>query len=260
MRGHRTMEPRRLDRRLPGGPRLRARRGRLALLGGLQPVQGRLRQPHRAAGVRRRDATRRRTCCRSARAAPDLPAPPRRLIGAVVHRVDRDVAQPVHARSHRGPVRRSTPRCASEACTYLPEGDLYLVSRFDDVKQLLLDHHVYSSRNVGGERGAADPDLVAAGDGGFRSVAVLTPADPPEHTWYRRLVTRQFAPDGVRQLHDSIERIVETADRRLRRPGLMRPRGRVLPAVPALRVRRADGHRHRRHPPDQGAGPTTGWR
>ena len=93
--------------------------------------------------------------------------------------------------------------------TYLPEGDLYLVSRFDDVKQVLVDHHVFSSKNVGGERGAADPDLVAAGEGGFRSVPVLTPADPPEHTWYRRLVTRQFAPDGVRKLQASIERIVD---------------------------------------------------
>jgi cytochrome P450 len=94
--------------------------------------------------------------------------------------------------------------------TYLPEGNLYLVSRFDDVKQLLLDHHTFSSRNVGGERGAADPDLAAVAAEGWRSVAVLTPADPPDHTWYRRLVARSFAPDGVAKLHESIVRIVET--------------------------------------------------
>ncbi len=93
--------------------------------------------------------------------------------------------------------------------TFLPEGNLYLVSRFDDVKQLLLQHHTFSSKNVGGERGAADPDLAAVAAEGWRSVAVLTPADPPDHTWYRRLVTRQFAPDGIAQLHASIVRIVD---------------------------------------------------
>jgi cytochrome P450 len=77
---------------------------------------------------------------------------------------------------------------------------------FDDVKDVLLRHQDFSSRNVRGERGAADPELAATAAEGWRGVPVLTRADAPDHTYYRRLVLRPFAPDGVRGLRSDAAR------------------------------------------------------
>ncbi len=93
---------------------------------------------------------------------------------------------------------------------HLEHIDTWVASRFADVEAILLDTARFSSRNVGGGSTgrARDPELAAIQREGLATVAVLTPADPPRHRWYRQAVSKPFSPRSIAELSDSIERIV----------------------------------------------------
>lgn len=97
-----------------------------------------------------------------------------------------------------------------EGVVYVPDVDTWCVSRFADVEHVLQHHDEFSSRNVGGgAAGVIDERLAAIAAEGFRPVAVLTPADPPEHSHYRWVVARSFSPQAVGALEDEIRAIVD---------------------------------------------------
>lgn len=91
---------------------------------------------------------------------------------------------------------------------YQPPGtDLFLIARFDDVMHVLLHPEVFSSRGMAGPR-RHSAELAAIYARGWPLVEVLTPADSPEHTWYRQVVGKAFSPNSMRKLEPRITRIV----------------------------------------------------
>ncbi|MGE3621677.1 MAG: cytochrome P450 [Acidimicrobiia bacterium] len=94
-----------------------------------------------------------------------------------------------------------------QGVVFSPDAGAWMVSRFDDVRDVLRSHDRFSSE-LNGQRGTEDPELAAVAARGLRRVSVLSNADPPEHTWYRRLVAPRFTPNGLRGLHELIDGIV----------------------------------------------------
>lgn len=80
-------------------------------------------------------------------------------------------------------------------CYYSAEHDIWIVSRYDDVVDVLRNVEVFSSTlGVGYER---------------RHTRDLVSADPPEHTRLRRLVNRQFLPRAVAALEPRVATIID---------------------------------------------------
>jgi cytochrome P450 len=89
-------------------------------------------------------------------------------------------------------------------------GDVYAVSRFDLVTEVLNDWATFSSQ-FGTTRSAppthlADELRAIAAEGYVRPPTMLH-ADPPAHTRYRKLVSKAFTPKRVAQLGPQIEQI-----------------------------------------------------
>lgn len=97
--------------------------------------------------------------------------------------------------------------------TLVEETGTWMVSRFADVTYVLQHPELFSSRNVGGGASqsafGADEELRAIVAEGWPKYGGLTPLDPPEHAWYRRIVAEPFSPKGVLRLSDSIAEIVD---------------------------------------------------
>lgn len=107
----------------------------------------------------------------------------------------------------------------------LPDGK-YVVSRYDDVREILSNHELYSARPNQGEligfpprlEGEQDPammqrlqELVASipfDVGEFGSASVIVGVDPPLHTRIRGIVARGFVPRRIRALEAGIDKIV----------------------------------------------------
>jgi cytochrome P450 len=93
-----------------------------------------------------------------------------------------------------------------------PGRDVYAVSTYDLVSQVLSDWRTFSSKV--GSPGALPPahlvpklrDITAAG---YERPPTMLTADPPVHTRYRRLVSKAFTPRRVAELAPTIETIVD---------------------------------------------------
>ena len=83
-------------------------------------------------------------------------------------------------------------RLHEEAPVYKDEMGVWVVSRAEDVRQVLLDHKRFSSRNMGGA--------------GFP----LLSDDPPRHSTLRNLVSRAFSPGRIEAMRPDIEGIAAT--------------------------------------------------
>ena len=83
-------------------------------------------------------------------------------------------------------------RLHQEAPIYKDEIGFWVVSRAEDVRQVLLDHKRFSSRNMGGA--------------GFP----LLSDDPPRHSTLRSLVSRAFSPGRIEAMRPDIEGIAAT--------------------------------------------------
>jgi cytochrome P450 len=77
---------------------------------------------------------------------------------------------------------------------YVPERDIWVLSRFADVKAALLDHASFSS---------ADGITY-----GRENTGDIITADPPTHTRMRRLVNRMFTPRAVAMMTDRVRGII----------------------------------------------------
>ncbi len=88
---------------------------------------------------------------------------------------------------------------------------LHLVTRYDDVLEVVRDPGTFSSRFDVGGRGNAElarrtKELYEA-EGGYDRVGTMLTADPPEHTRFRRLVSKAFTPKVVNDLEPAVREI-----------------------------------------------------
>jgi cytochrome P450 len=82
-----------------------------------------------------------------------------------------------------------------------PNLEVFLVSRYDDVRSVLLDAETYSSA-VGAMTVPPPIEAIQIIASGLPPANTLITADPPEHGKYRQLVARAFTPRRVAKLHD----------------------------------------------------------
>jgi cytochrome P450 len=85
----------------------------------------------------------------------------------------------------------------------IPDGPwAWLVTRYDDVRAVLADHHRFSNAfaNLAAVGGAEMFTELDPGGLGFR--------DPPDHTRLRRMLTPEFTTRRLRRLEPLVERIV----------------------------------------------------
>lgn len=94
----------------------------------------------------------------------------------------------------------------------IPETGVYVVSRFDDLKAVLLDHESYSSRF--GEsflelQGPDQQELYARvlREEGWPHSLSLQNADPPLHTKHRKLIEFAFSRRNVQQMAPEIDSV-----------------------------------------------------
>jgi cytochrome P450 len=129
---------------------------------------------------------------------------------------------------HPGP-RELLPEVYSELRERFPvyrsESNIWVVSRFDDVKAVQSNPAIFSSRPnpYEGDSAPADAELkpevverlmaLAAGIpvdmNEMASAKTIAAADPPQHTRMRRIVSRGFTPPRIKEMAAAINEIVE---------------------------------------------------
>jgi cytochrome P450 len=82
-----------------------------------------------------------------------------------------------------------------------PKLEVFLISRYEDVRQVLLDAETFSSA-VGAMTAAPPIEAIEIISSGLPPANTLITADPPEHGRYRQLVARAFTPRRVAKLND----------------------------------------------------------
>lgn len=98
----------------------------------------------------------------------------------------------------------------------MPETGMFIVSRYEDLRQLLMDTENFSNRIepqvIQGEHWQIYEDIIAGR--GWPEVYTLNFADPPAHTRYRRIADRIFNARRIEALAPRISEIVtEVMDR-----------------------------------------------
>jgi cytochrome P450 len=92
---------------------------------------------------------------------------------------------------------------------YAPAIGYYVVSRYEDIEAIFLDHETFSA-------GAAQLPLAALGEeagrvllgGGHRPAPSMVSLDPPDHTRVRRHTARAFTPRRVAGMTDTVRATV----------------------------------------------------
>ena len=82
----------------------------------------------------------------------------------------------------------------------IPELDVYIVTRYDDLREVLLDTETFSNDHIGygllqGENWKLHDDILK--ERGWLDVPTLNQADPPAHTRYRRIGEKIFNPRRI---------------------------------------------------------------
>ncbi len=103
-----------------------------------------------------------------------------------------------------------------EPVSLMPETGFYVLTRYEDLRTVLRDTETFSNaldlEDLSGERARRLAALFneRLAQRGWAHVPTLHQSDPPEHTRYRRLLSKVFSPGRVRQLVPGLER---TCDR-----------------------------------------------
>jgi cytochrome P450 len=84
----------------------------------------------------------------------------------------------------------------------------FLVSRYEDVLAVVSDPERFSS-GIGPTAVLPPPEALRILARGVRPVSTLLTADPPDHTRYRALVSRAFAPRRVARMEAGIREVAE---------------------------------------------------
>jgi cytochrome P450 len=87
-----------------------------------------------------------------------------------------------------------------------PRLECFLISRYDDVKAVILDTATFSSA-IGPAAVLPPPEAIAILLSGHPPVSTLLTADPPAHDRYRALVHKAFTPSRVRRLEGAIRSV-----------------------------------------------------
>jgi cytochrome P450 len=90
---------------------------------------------------------------------------------------------------------------------------LFLVTRYDLVVEVLKNPRVFSSNFSDLLAGKAEPDeqLKAIADRGYPQMNTLLTADPPEHERFRSLVNKAFTSSRIDKMQDSIRQSADEA-------------------------------------------------
>lgn len=94
-----------------------------------------------------------------------------------------------------------------EPVCYLPAHDVWMITRYDDVAEVLRRPDDFSSR-VGMSPEAARTGFAQRGIGyriGANGVRVLIATDPPDHRVFRQAVARAFSPQSIDRLRTQVE-------------------------------------------------------
>lgn len=93
-----------------------------------------------------------------------------------------------------------------------PGGSLHLITRYDDVADVIKDTKTFSSKfDTSGsghdnELATRMRELYKA-EGGYDRVGTMLTVDPPDHTRYRRLVSKAFTPRVIADLEPTVREI-----------------------------------------------------
>ena len=93
---------------------------------------------------------------------------------------------------------------------HLPENGLYMVTRYDDVREVLTDYSTFSSRPSGGAAGITEATAAHAkvfAEKGFSRSRTLQRTDPPVHTQHRKLLGRVFTNRTVQAMNPRIDEL-----------------------------------------------------
>jgi cytochrome P450 len=94
-----------------------------------------------------------------------------------------------------------------EPPVYVPDARFFLISRYEDVRHVLLHPEVFSSSGSPGVRRKLAPEVLEVMSKGFRPRPSLQTTDPPAHQRYRSLFSKAFSSRRVAQLEPCIRRI-----------------------------------------------------
>lgn len=92
----------------------------------------------------------------------------------------------------------------------LPETGLFMVTRYEDVRQVLTTSSVFSSRpgaGAGGANEASKAHAAVFSEKGWVKARTLQRTDPPEHTQYRKILGRVFTNRTVERMRPRLEEI-----------------------------------------------------
>lgn len=96
----------------------------------------------------------------------------------------------------------------------------WVVSRYQDVEQVLKDHENYSAQNaIAPIHPLCEAARQALEDGGWNVVPALGNADRPQHTRTRRSVVKAFAPRRIAALEPYVSAMLNSAVDRLQQQG-----------------------------------------
>ena len=113
--------------------------------------------------------------------------------------------------------------------------DHWVISRYDDVKAVLLDTHTFSASNtISPITPLSDEAAAILRDGGWRQSPALGNNDPPDHARFRRNVQRAFTPRRVAELEPFISSTVEAGVARIASRGHADLMAEVFYDLPAL--------------------------
>ena len=93
-----------------------------------------------------------------------------------------------------------------------PMGDLHLITKYGDVTDVVKDIKTFSSRfdtsgsNYNSELVERMQQLYEE-EGGYDRIGTMLTVDPPDHTRYRRLVTKAFTPKVIAELEPTVREI-----------------------------------------------------
>jgi len=118
---------------------------------------------------------------------------------------------------------------------HAPEIDHWVISRYDDVKAVLLDIDTFSASNtIAPITPLSDEAAATLRDGGWRQSPALGNNDPPDHARFRRNVQRAFTPRRVAELEPFISSTVEACVARIASRGHADLMAEVFYDLPAL--------------------------
>ena len=92
---------------------------------------------------------------------------------------------------------------------YLPELDHYIVTRFDDVEQVLLDRDTWSASNASSPLLPVCPAAQEVLAAGYHRVPTLNNADPPRHGPMRKSVLTVMTPRRLNALEPTLRAYAE---------------------------------------------------